>query len=58
MSSNLIEEYYNYSYRQGTDKPIDSYNHLMDSLRYAVGSLQEGPRYAVIGKAARTFENF
>ena len=57
-SPNLIEEYYNYSYRKGTDKPIDQYNHLMDALRYAVISLQTGPRYAVIGKAARTFENF
>jgi phage terminase large subunit len=50
-SKNLMEEYYNYSYRTGTDKPIDSYNHLMDALRYAVLSLQTGPRYAVIGRA-------
>ena len=50
QSINLVEEYYNYSYRSGTDKPIDSYNHLMDALRYAVASLQTGPRYAVVGK--------
>jgi len=37
-SSNLREEYENYVFREGTDKPIDSYNHLMDSLRYAVGT--------------------
>ena len=35
-SSNLIQEYYNYAYRGGTDKPIDDYNHLMDALRYAL----------------------
>lgn len=57
-SMNLIEEYYNYSYRSGTDKPIDQYNHLMDALRYAVASLQSGPRYAVIGKARGTISNF
>jgi phage terminase large subunit len=49
-SENLIEEYYNYAYRHGTDKPVDSYNHLMDALRYATHSLQEGPRYAVTGR--------
>ncbi len=26
-SSNLIEEYYNYVYKSGADKPIDSWNH-------------------------------
>jgi phage terminase large subunit len=59
-SINLIEEYYNYSYRSGTDKPIDSYNHLMDALRYAVASLQTGPRYAVVGKGRyfQGLENF
>lgn len=57
-SENLIEEYYNYAYRTGTDKPIDSYNHLMDSLRYAVSSLQEGPRYAVQGRPRNQFEAF
>ena len=57
-SSNLIEEYYNYSYRTGTDKPIDEWNHLMDALRYAVGSLQEGPRYAVNGKPRSAFETW
>ena len=50
-SSNLIEEYYQYAYRSGTDKPIDAYNHCMDSLRYAVLMLKaDGPRYAVTGK--------
>jgi phage terminase large subunit len=50
-SKNLLEEYYNYAYREGTDKPIDKYNHLMDALRYAVMALQDGPKYATIGRA-------
>lgn len=49
-AENLIEEYYNYAYRTGTDKPIDSYNHLMDALRYATHSFKGGPRYAVAGR--------
>jgi hypothetical protein len=53
MSKNLIEEYYNYSYREGTDKPADEFNHLMDALRYAVRAFKEGQRYAVIGRGNR-----
>jgi phage terminase large subunit len=50
-SENMIQEYYNYAYRTGTDKPIDDYNHLMDALRYGVMALhQEGSRYAVTGR--------
>jgi phage terminase large subunit len=53
-SSNLIEEYYQYAYRTGTDKPIDDYNHCMDSLRYAVLMLKaEGSKYGVTGRSAR-----
>ena len=53
-SSNLIEEYYQYAYRSGTDKPIDDYNHCMDSLRYAVLMLKaEGSKYGVTGRSAR-----
>lgn len=47
-SENLIEEYYQYSYRSGTGQPIDDYNHAMDALRYAVSLVRaEGPRYGV-----------
>jgi len=50
-SANLIEEYYQYSYRSGTGQPIDAFNHCMDALRYAVLMLQQdGPRYAVAGR--------
>jgi phage terminase large subunit len=42
-SKNLIEEYEYYSYREGTDKPIDNYNHLMDAFRYALSTHRSGP---------------
>ena len=50
-SSNMIQEYYNYAYRSGTDKPIDDYNHLMDALRYAL-SRDKGTtrKYVVMGR--------
>ena len=49
-SSNLIQEYYNYAYRGGTDKPIDDYNHLMDALRYALSRDKGSSRkYVVMG---------
>lgn len=37
-SENLRIEYDNYYFRAGTDKPVDQYNHLLDALRYAVGT--------------------
>lgn len=47
-SANLIEEYYQYSYRSGTGQPIDDYNHAMDALRYAVSLVRaDGPKYGV-----------
>lgn len=56
-SKNLIEEYYQYSYRSGTDKPIDAYNHLHDALRYAMSSDKgETPQYAFVGKGSRPWE--
>lgn len=57
-SENLIEEYYQYAYRSGTDKPIDAYNHAMDSLRYAVLMLKaDGPKYGVFsGRKAPSAE--
>ena len=40
FASNIIEEYYNYSYKHGADKPIDAFNHAIDSIRYAVAELK------------------
>ena len=46
-SKNLIEEYQFYSYKQGTDKPIDDHNHLLDALRYAMSKHRSGPIVAL-----------
>jgi hypothetical protein len=56
MSFNLRLEYDNYYYREGTDKPIDDYNHIMDALRYAVGTrLQIGASsgYSLVGSGSK-----
>jgi hypothetical protein len=56
MSFNLRLEYDNYYYREKTDSPIDNYNHIMDALRYAVGTkLQIGfsSGYTLIGSGKR-----
>ena len=56
-STNFIQEYYNYAYRTGTDRPIDSQNHLMDAFRYAMtGFKQEGSMYAVMGRPKQGVE--
>jgi phage terminase large subunit len=54
-SANLIQEYYQYAYRTGTDQPIDAFNHLMDSFRYALSHDKgDAPKYAVMGAAKKT----
>ena len=59
-SENLIEEYYQYSYRAGTGQPIDDYNHLMDAFRYALShdKVQGISRYAVVGKPRTLADEF
>lgn len=54
-SENLRLEYDNYAYRAGGDRPGDSWNHLMDALRYAVGTgLKIGvAKYVVMGSNSR-----
>jgi len=37
-SKNLIHEIENYAWKLGTNKPIDAFNHLLDSARYAITS--------------------
>lgn len=39
---NLFKEFDLYSYKEGTDKPIDKWNHGCDSLRYMVARLFDG----------------
>ena len=56
MSFNLRLEYDNYVYRQGTDKPVDDWSHLMDALRYAVGTqlrIGSSSAYALAGPRSR-----
>lgn len=47
-SSNIIHEYQNYAWQPNTNKPIDRFNHLIDSLRYAL-SLEVRPFRLKIG---------
>lgn len=41
-SSNLHDEYNLYCWKQGTDKPIDAHNHLIDAFRYGLSKPQGG----------------
>ena len=56
-SENLRLEYDNYVYRSGTDKPVDSWNHLMDALRYTVAKRMKigvpESRYALVSSRSR-----
>jgi phage terminase large subunit len=49
-SKNLINEYQNYAWKENTNRPIDSYNHLIDALRYSL-SLEKATvkRFAISG---------
>lgn len=38
---NLINEMQNYRFKEGTENPIDEFNHLLDPLRYIIFA-QEG----------------
>jgi len=58
-STNLINEYYNYAYRSGTDQPIDAYNHLIDAFRYSLShDTGNTPRYAVVGKPRKKLDEW
>ena len=37
--ANLSKEFELYSYKEGTDKPIDKWNHALDTLRYLVARM-------------------
>ena len=49
QSGDVWEEYENYRWRPGINKPIDEWNHAIDAIRYALTGETTG-RYAVIGK--------
>ena len=41
-SKNLIDEYNSYRWKPNSDQPIDSNNHLMDAIRYALSKSTKG----------------
>jgi phage terminase large subunit len=41
-SKNVWNEYENYRWMQGINKPIDDYNHAMDAIRYALSGETSG----------------
>ena len=41
-SKNIWDEYENYRWRPGLNKPIDSFNHAIDAIRYALGAETAG----------------
>jgi len=60
-SENLRIEYDNYYWRIGTDKPVDQYNHLLDALRYAVGTsmrIGKGSGPVLLGARSRTLNEY
>jgi phage terminase large subunit len=49
-SNNLINEYQNYAWKKDTNRPIDSYNHLIDAFRYSLSlEKQTVKRFAISG---------
>ena len=46
-SKAVWNEYENYRWMQGTNKPIDDYNHSMDAIRYAL-SLESSGQYVLM----------
>jgi phage terminase large subunit len=42
-SKNLMKELNNYRYKDGTDKPVDDFNHALDSIRYYVTHILDRP---------------
>lgn len=48
-SKDIWNEYENYRWQAGTNKPQDEYNHAMDAIRYCLSGETAG-KYAVLGK--------
>jgi len=48
-SKDVWEEYENYRWVSGVNKPIDAWNHAIDAIRYALTAETSG-KYAVMGK--------
>ena len=58
-SENLKYEYMSYKYRDGTDTPIDRDNHLLDPLRYCIGSYSNKPKFGIpnLGRTRQNYED-
>lgn len=48
-STNILDEYAQYCWKSGSDKPIDEYNHALDAIRYAL-SLDKTANYGFFRK--------
>ena len=55
-SSNLHMEADLYCWKEGTDRPIDNWNHLMDSIRYGLSKPKQGVYAFASGKGSNTFD--
>jgi phage terminase large subunit len=53
-SENLLNEYALYCWKAGSDKPIDSHNHAIDAVRYALSKENIG-QYAFTRKGVNKF---
>ena len=53
-STDILDEYAQYCWKAGTDKPIDSNNHAMDAIRYALSKENQGV-YGFYRKSANKF---
>lgn len=53
-STDILDEYSQYCWKQGTDKPIDDHNHAMDAIRYALSKENQGV-YGFYRKGANKF---
>lgn len=49
-SKDIWNEYENYCWQNGINRPIDAYNHAIDAIRYALTAETSG-KYSVMGKA-------
>ena len=55
-SSNLHAESDLYCWKEGTDKPIDNHNHLLDALRYALSKPKNGVYAFASGKKDNPYD--
>ena len=56
-SKNLHDEVAQYSWKPGTDSPIDNYNHLLDAFRYALSLRKSGTYSFVKAKGQNQYDS-